>query len=421
MLKPAACGLAIFAAVSVHAAPVNVTTWRYDNTRAGENTNETQLTPSNVNSTSFGKLFSYGTDGYAYAQPLYISALNIAGGTHNVLFVATEHDSVYAFDADQNLQLWKASLIDTAHGAAAGATTVPSADLGTNDIVPEVGITATPVIDPASNTLYVVAKSKENGGYVHRLHALNLLTGNEKAGSPVVIAAAVPGGGIGSVNGSIAFQPEWELNRTGLLLFNGHVFVAFSAHGDNGPYHGWVFSFDAATLSQTAVFNSSPNGKGNGIWHSGAALAADTVNGTPRVFFTSGNFFNTNSGGPNPIPPYTNGQNYSNAVIRVDVTNGGLRVSDEWTPFDQQQLSDADLDQTSGGVLLLPDQAGAVVHELIQVGKNGRIEVINRDDLGGFNSSYNDVVQEISGQIGGLWSTPAYWNGSVYFWAMATG
>jgi hypothetical protein len=279
-----------------------------------------------------------------------------------------------------------------------------------------VGITATPVIDSVAGTLYVVSKSKENGAYVHRLHALDVLTGNEKPGSPVVIQATVPGTGAGSVSGSVAFQPEWELNRTGLLLFNGYVYVAYSAHGDNGPYHGWIYSFNASSLQQTAIFNSSPNGRGNGIWHSGAALAADTVNGVPRVFFATGNFFTTNTGSPNPTLPYSDNQNYSNAVVRMDVTNGGLTISDEWTPFDQDQLSSSDTDQTSGGILLLPDQAGATVHELIQVGKNGRIEVLNRDDLGGFNTSYNNVTQEIGGQINGLWSTPAYWNGNVYFW-----
>lgn len=417
MFKPMIACLAFAVAASpAGAAAVNVTTWRYDNTRAGENLSETQLTLSNVNSTSFGKLFSYGTDGYVYAQPLYIGSLAIAGGTHNVLYVATQHDSVYAFDADKNAQLWKASLIDTAHGAAAGATTVPSSDLGTNDIVPEVGITSTPVIDTTSGTLYVVAKSKENGTYVHRLHALDMLTGNEKSGSPVVIQASVPGKGIGSVSGSIAFQPEWELNRTGLLLLNGHLYVAFAAHGDNGPYHGWLFSFDATTLKQTAVFNASPNGRGGGIWHSGAALGADTVNGVPRVFFVTGNFFTTDTGSATPTPPYTGAQNYSNAVIRLDVTNGAMTIVDQWTPFDQDQLSSSDMDQTAGGTLLLPDQAGAHVHELVQVGKNGRIEVIDRDDLGGFNTSYNAIAQEINGQIKGLWSTPAYWNGNVYFW-----
>jgi hypothetical protein len=420
MLNRVAFGLFICltaAALPAHAAAVNVTSWRFDETRTGENLSETQLTPSNVNSTSFGKLYSYGVDGYVYAQPLYLAARTIAGGTHNVLFVATEHDSVFAFDADKNQQLWKASLIDTAHGAPAGATTVPSSDLSTNDIVPEIGITGTPVIDSTAGTLYVVAKSKEGGVYVSRLHALDVSTGNEKSGSPVIIQGSVPGTGIGNINNTIAFQPRWELNRTGLLLFNRHVYVAFGAHGDNGPYHGWVFSFDAATLQQTGIFNTSPQGKGDGIWHSGAALAADTVNGVPRLFFAAGNFFDTGTGGPNPAPPYTNAQNYSNAIVRMDLSSsGGMQVSDEWTPFDQLKLSGADLDQTSGGILLLPDQAGPTVHELIQVGKNGRIEVLDRDNLGGFSTSSNNIAQEITDQIRGLWSTPAYWNGNVYFW-----
>jgi hypothetical protein len=398
------------------ASPVSVTTWRYDNTRAGENISETVLTPANVRNETFGKVFSYAVDGYVYAQPLYVSGLNIGGKVHNVLFVATEHDSVYALDADQNQQLWMASLLDTAHGAATGATTVPSANLGTNDIVPEIGITGTPVIDTATNTLYVVSQTLEKGAYVNRLHALNLLTGNEAAGSPVVINGSVAGKGTGSVNGVVPFNPEWELNRTGLLFFEDHVFVAFGAHGDNGPYHGWLFSFDTAPLRQTALFNTSPNGRGNGIWHSGAAPAADVVNGVPRLFFVTGNFFSTGTGSPNPTYPYTGSQNYSNALVRMDVTNGALQVSDEWTPYNQEELSDSDEDQTSGGILLLPDQAGGTIHELIQVGKNGRIEVLDRDDLGGFNNSYNNVAQEINGQIKGLWSTPAYWNGNVYFW-----
>ncbi len=410
--------LALVAAVSTLAqAAVNVTTWRYDITRAGQTLAETTLTPANVNSSTFGKLYSYAVDGYVYAQPLYLGALSIAGVSHNTVFVATEHDSVYAFDADRNLQLWKASLIDTTHGAPAGATTVPSTDIATSDIVPEIGITGTPVIDSTTGTLYVVAKSKESGNYVQRLHALDVYTGNEKPGSPVVIQATVPGNGAGTSNGAVAFLPQWELQRTGLLLLNGTVFIAFGAHGDNGPYHGWVLSYSASSLQQIAAFNASPSGRGNGIWQSGEGLVADVVNGTPRLFLVTGNFFSTVGGGAsNPAPPYTGPQNYSNAVMRFDVTNGGLVVSDEWTPFDSDHLSGADQDQTSGGALLLPDQSGANVHELIQVGKNGRIEVIDRDNLGGFNSSYNNIPQEISGQVQGLWSTPAYWNGNVYFW-----
>ena len=396
-------------------AAVNVTTWRYDPGRTGQNLNETQLVPSNVNQSSFGKLYAYSVDGYVYAQPLYVAGARIAGTIHNVVFVATEHDSVYAFDADQNMQLWKASLIDTAHGAAGGATTVTSGDVGTNDIVPEIGITGTPVIDPVSGTIYVVSKSKEAGAFVHRLHALDYTTGNEKTGSPVVIQGSVPGPGAGSSGGVIAFDRQWQMNRASLLLYSNSVYVAYGAHGDNGPYHGWVFAFDAVTLRQTAIYNTSPTGKGDGVWEAGAGLAADTVNGVPRMFFATGNFFGTGTGSADPTPPYTSTQSYSDAIVRLDLSNGGLQVSDEWTPFDEAQLSAADTDQGSGGVLILPDQPGSNVHELIQVGKNGRIEVLDRDNLGGFNT-YNKIAQEISGQIGGLWSTPAYWNGNVYFW-----
>jgi hypothetical protein len=409
--------LLMVAAVTIFAFPaaaaaVNVTTWRYDTARTGQNVNETQLTSARVNVNTFGKLFTYIVDGYVYAQPLYFSA-----GGRNMVFVATEHDSVYAFDADRNVQIWKANLLDAAHGVTHSATPVPSNLLATNDIVPEVGITGTPVIDPIAGTLYVVAKSYEAGAFVNRLHALDVLTGHERPSSPVVIQGSVAGAGAGSSGGKIAFLPQWELNRSGLLLYNGSVYVAFAAHGDNGPYHGWLFAFDAQSLQQTAIFNTSPSGRGNGIWGSGAGLAADTVNGVPRMFFATGNFIGGAVGGagPNPKPPYTGPQNYSNAIVRLDLSNDGLRVEDEWTPFDQAELSTGDSDQTSGGVLLLPDQSGAHVHELIQVGKNGRVEVLDRDDLGGFNT-YNNVVQEVSGQTGGLWSTPAYWNGNVYFW-----
>ena len=411
-----AAAFALGTVYCAHAAPQNVTTWRYDISRTGQNTAETALTPKNVNSTSFGKLYSYAVDGYVYAQPLYLAGVSISGVAHNVVFIATQHDSVYAFDADLNQQLWKASLLDAAHGAASGATTVPSGDIASSDIVPEIGITGTPVIDAATGTLYVVSKTKEPGAYVVRLHALDVLTGNEKSSSPVVIQAQVPGSGTGAVSGSVAFQPQWELQRTGLLLLNGNVFIGFGAHGDNGPYHGWLFSYNASTLQQVAVFNSSPNGRGNGIWESGEGLAADVVNGVPRLFIVTGNFFSSGNGPSYPTSPYTGPQNYSNAVIRFDISNGGFLVSDQWTPFDSDSLSASDQDQTSGGVLLLPDQAGANTHELVQVGKNGRIEVIDRDNLGGFNTSYNAIPQEIGGQVSGLWSTPAYWNSNVYFW-----
>jgi len=391
-------------------AQSNVTTWRYDINRTGQNTAEVQLGPANVNNASFGKLRSYGVDGYVYAQPLYVAHLNTPAGMHNVVFIATEHDSIYALDADGNQQLWKASLIDTAHGAGSGATTVPSADVGTHDIVPEVGITGTPVIDASSNTIYVVAKSKENGACVQRLHALDLTTGNEKPGSPVAITGSVPGTGEGSVGGIVSFVPLLGLERVGMLLLNGHVYFAMASHGDNGPYHGWVFAYDAVTLQQTGIYNTSPNGGENGIWESGAGLAADVTASAGRLFFPNGN------GTFSASTPYANTMDFGNAVERLDLSNGGLQVTDEWTPFDQATLNASDTDQGSGGILILPDQPGSHPHELVQVGKNGRIEILDRDNLGGFNTTSNQIAQEISGQIGGLWSTPAYWNGSVYFW-----
>ncbi len=389
--------------------PTQATTWRYDNARTGQNIAETKLTPANVNATTFGKVRSYPVDGYVYAQPLYLSGLTIGGITHNVVFVATEHESVYAFDADHNVQLWVASLVDTAHGAAAGATSVPSQDVGTSDILPEIGITATPVIDPATNTIYVEAKSKENGGYVHRLHALDVTTGKERPGSPVAIAPSIAGTGVGSVNGVINWQPQWQLERPGLLLLNGKVYMAFASHGDNGPYHGWVLGYDAATLQPAGVYNTAPNGSEGGIWESGAGLAADTIASGGRMFIVNGNGETVDG------PPYTDTQSYGNAIERLDLSTG-VHAADQWTPFDTDQLSASDIDQGSGGILLLPDQLGVHTHELVQVGKNGRIELLDRDNLGGFDTAVNHVVQEISGQIGGLWSTPAYWNGSLYFW-----
>ncbi len=401
-------------ACAQNAAPTaaQATTWRYDNARTGQNTLETKLTPDNVNTATFGKVRSYPVDGAIYAQPLYLSGLSMGGVAHNVVFVATQHDTVYAFDADHNVQLWAASLIDTAHGALAGASTVPSQDVGTSDIVPEIGITATPVIDASTNTIYVEAKSKEGGTYVHRLHALDVTTGMERTGSPVVIAPSIAGTGTGSVNGVVAWQPQWQMERAGMLLLRGKVYMAFASHGDNGPYHGWVLGYDAQTLQPTAVYNTAANGSEAGIWQSGAGLAAETdANGDDRMYVAIGNG-NTWDG-----PPYTDTESYGNAIERLDLGKG-IHVADQWTPYDTIELSAADVDQGSGGVILLPDQPGMHPHELVQVGKNGRMELLDRDNLGGFDPGANHVVEELFGQVNGLWSTPAYWNGSVYTWSV---
>src|SRR3989442_2327688 len=262
------------------AAQPSVVTAHSDVAGTGQNTNETILTPTNVNQNQFGKLFSYPVDGYVYAQPLYLPAVTLAGrGTYNVLFVATEHDSVYAFDADSTTMLWQATFLDATHGAAPGATTVPSSDVNTSDLVPEIGITGTPVIDPTTGTVYVVGKTKENGRYVQRLHALDITTGAERIefNSPVELKASVPGSGSGSSGGTLPWDPRWENQRPGLLLLNRIGYVGFRSHGGNPPLHGWILAYHATSLQQTGAFCSTPNGSGSGIWMSGAGLAADVV------------------------------------------------------------------------------------------------------------------------------------------------
>jgi hypothetical protein len=240
--------------------PVPVPTWRYDLTHAGQNTSETALTPANVNPTSFGKLFSLPVDGTVYAQPLYVPNLKMSDGLfHNVVFVATENDSVYAFDADSNTgananPLWHASLLTAAHGAGPGATAVPYTDTGSPDVAPTVGITGTPAINLASNTIYLVANTKENGAYFSRLHAINIITGAEQANSPANITATVAGTGTGSSGGQLSFSALWENQRTALNYYNGYVYFGYAAHGDLQPWHGWLFAYNATTLAQSVSF-----------------------------------------------------------------------------------------------------------------------------------------------------------------------
>lgn len=411
--------LAVSTGVAQNATPVNVPTWRYDNTHQGQNTQETLLTPANVNTASFGKLFSLAVDGYVYAQPLYMSGLTMPDGfVHNVLFVATEHDSVYAFDADSNggtnaAPLWHASLLSTAYGAAAGAATVTSGDVGTQDVVPEIGITSTPAINAATNTLYVVSKTQENGNYVQRLHALNIITGAEQANSPVVISGSVPGTGNGSSGGQLAFSPLWQMNRVAVNYNNGYVYLAFGAHGDNGPWHGWVFAYNATTLAQTGVICLSPNGFGNGVWASGAGMPIDAGSTAGRMYVVTGN------GSFDGYPPISQGTDFGNSIVQLDLANGSLTATDDFTPFNTTTLTSSDTDQGSGGILQLPDQQGAYQHGLLQSGKNGTLEVVNRDNLGGYAagaSSNTNILQDIKGATQGLWSTPAYWNNNVYTW-----
>jgi hypothetical protein len=420
-----------FLAVSVRAqtpTPVPSPTWRYDITHQGQNTQETALTPANVNVNSFGKLFSMGVDSTVYAQPLYMPGLKMSDGQlHNVIFVATENDSIYAFDADSNggsdaNPIWKITLLDAAHGAGAGATAVPADPQGIapqGDIGPTIGITGTPVINPATNTMYVVGNTLESGTYFSRLHAINILTGAEQSSptvqkSPVVISATVTGTGEGSSGGQLAFDPLIENQRPALDYYNGYVYIGYAAHGDIGPFHGWLFAYNATTMAQSAALCLSPNDYGSGVWGAGAGLPIDDDATGGRMFVSTGNGTHTT------VPPFNADTEYGESIVTFNLANGGLTPTDEFTSYNYQTLNDSDLDQGAGGVLMVPDQSGANPHILVEAGKEGRILVLNRDNLGGFNSggsSNTNALQDITGEIGGMWATPAYWNGNVYIWA----
>jgi hypothetical protein len=391
-----------------------VFTYHNDNQRTGLNPQETVLTPANVTPANFGRLFSYPLDGIAYAAPLYVENLSLPNqGFHNVVYVATEHDSVYAFDADglTNNPLWQVSFINP----AAGVTTVPAADTGTTDISPEIGITGTPVIDPASSTLYVVSKTKETVGnsttYVQRLHALDLTTGAEKLGGPVVIQASVSGNGDGSQGGQISFVPLIQNQRPALLLSNGVVYVGFASHGDNGPYHGWVLGFDAATLQLVMTYNTTPNGSQGGIWQGGGGLAADS---TGNIYFVTGNgTFDADSGG----------LDYGDSIVKISPSGA---VLDYFTPHDQSNMNLHDLDLGSGGPLLLPDQSGAYPHLLVTAGKTGTIYVVNRDKMGGYNPTDDSQIPQALANLlpggtldSGNFKAPVYFAGFVYFGAVS--
>jgi hypothetical protein len=386
----------------------DVLTYHNDLARDGANLAETILTPANVNANDFGKLFTDGVDGVVYAQPLVKSGVVVPGqGTLDLVFVATEHDSVYAFNADSpGAPVWHDSFINP----TAGVTTVSDSDLNSNSIAPEVGITSTPVIDPTTSTLFVVAFTKEVSGattsYVQRLHALDLATGAEKFGGPVVIRASVPGTGPGSVNGVVSFDAFKENQRPGLLLDNGVVYITWASFDDHTPYHGWVIGYNAQTLQQVAVFNTTPDGGLGGIWMSGAAPAADSAG---NIYVVTGN--GTFDGGSSTTP----NQDYGDTFLELSTAGGGLTLTTYFTPFNQATLDSRDEDLGSGGPVLLPDQPGANPHLLIGAGKEGKIYLLNRDNLGGYDPSTDNVVQELPQAVTSAFDTPAYFNGQVYF------
>jgi hypothetical protein len=387
-----------------------VLTYHNDNARTGQNLQETILTPSNVNQTKFGKLISIPIDGQVYAQPLFVSNVTISGSSHNVAYVATEHDTVYAFDADakSSTPLWSKSFIDSAQGI----TSIPASDLD-SPISVEIGITSTPVIDGNTGTLYVLAATKENGNYVHRLHALDITNGDEKFDGPVVIDGSVPGSGDGTSGGTIAFQTKIQLQRPALLLSKGTVYIAWASFNDIGPYHGWIMAYDPKTLKQVGAWVDTPDGEEGGVWLSGAGLSADD-NGNVYVVTGDGTF-NADTGG----------KDYGDSVVKLTLDSTGLSASDYFTPFNQQFLFDHDIDLGSSGFVLLPDQSGTVPHLGVTAGKEGRVYLLNRDDLGKFHSGDDSqIVQSLPDAVGTgdlnaggrrNKSTAVYWNGNVYY------
>src|SRR5438132_7153283 len=378
--------------------PASVPPYHNDNARTGQNVKEIILTPQNVNTANFGKLFSVLIDGAGYAQPLYMPNVPVPVlGTHNVVYVATEHDSVYAFDADHSgLPLWQENFIDPANGI----TTLSTADVSCISLRPEIGITGTPVIDPANGTLYVVARTKENGTFVQRLHALDVGTGAEKFGGPVLIQATVNGTGAGSLNGKVSFNPQSENQRPALLLQNGLVYIALASLCDVDPYHGWVVAYDAQNLNQMAVWTATANGTEGGIWASGAGPAGD---GSSVLFATGNGSFNVASG------------NYGSSVVKLGpAITGTFAVSDYFTPFNYASLNAGDVDLGGGRVLLLDQPFGSPQHLLFLCGKEGRIYVIDRDNMGHFDTTTDHVLQSIPGANPGAWNSPASWNRTLY-------
>ena len=442
--------------LSVHAAPpanTAVVTFKGNNQRTGNFSNETTLTTNNVKMSNFGKRVAYPVDGQVYAEPLYVPNLTVKGRRHNIVFIETEHDSVYAFDANTTTveaPLWRRSFLST------GAKNVPSADVSCNDLVPSIGITSTPVIDTSTNTMYVVAFTLEKSGLVYRLHALNILTGQDKPGSPTVLDSpfirvkprrgvswrpprgarevtplphfpmfspermetpilkgSVAGTAREAVNGRVAFIPANERQRGALTLVDGQIYIPFAAFCDNTPFHGWImgYTYSGSAFRRTEIYNDSPNGTGGGIWGAGGAVAADTAG---NIYFSSGNGdFTLNQPG---------GKDAGDAFVKV---NAKLQIQDYFSPFNQSCLDQTDAELGSEGPLIITS-----LGEVIGAGKEGRIYVMNDRNMGKYTvdphlscstiernrNDIDKVLQETPpSTVGGVFSTPAYWHGTVYF------
>src|ERR1700674_3563522 len=388
---------------------VNVLTWHNDNARTGQNLSETTLTPANVNTSTFGKLFGIAVDGKVDAQPLYISSLTIPGkGIYNVLYVVTEHASAYAFDADAGTLLWQVSLL--------GANETPSDDRGCGQVTPEIGITATPAIDLQSGphgTMYAVAMSKNSSGYYHqRLHALDPTTGAEELNGPVEIQATYPGSGVEGTGGVQTFDPKQHKERPGLVIVNGVVYTSWGSHCDFSPYTSWVIGYNEASLAQVSVLNLTPNGNDGGIWSAGSGPAADAA-GNLYTLLGNGTFeTNLNANG---FPPNSD---YGNAFVKLSTGGGRLALSDYFNMSSTVSESGGDTDLGSGGAMLLPslnDAQGRPRALAVGAGKDQVIYVVDQNNMGKFTPGTNAIYQSLPSSLSGpVFSSPAWFNGTLY-------
>jgi hypothetical protein len=391
---------------AVQTSTVNVLTYHNDVARTGQNLGETTLTPATLNFNSFGKVGYLTVDAGVDAEPLYLSNLTVAGGSHNVLFVVTENDSVYAFDADTFAQLWHVSVL--------GANETASDNRGCGQVSPIIGITSTPVIDPqagAHGEIYLVAMSKDNSGnYYQRLHALDITTGAEESSSPITVHATFP-----TTSGTTTFDPKQYKERAALLLLNGVIYTTWASHCDAGSYTGWIMGYNQSSLSQTSVLDVTPNGGDGAIWMSGDGPAADS---SGNIYFLDANGTFDDTLDSNGFPEHGD---YGNAFIKISTAGNTLSVADYFNMFNTTSESNADEDLGSGGEMLLPDlkdNQGNTWHLGVGAGKDGHIYVVNRDLMGKFNTSNDSgIYQEIdsNGLNGGVWSMPAYFNNTVYY------
>jgi hypothetical protein len=391
------------------AQPTDIVTYKYDAGRTGQNLTESILTPAGVSSASFGLQRLLTADGKVDAQPLYLSGLTVQGAAHNVVFVATENDSVYAFDVDSGATLWHVSLLPS------GETVDDLPTYGCTQVAPTIGITSTPVIDRsagAHGTLFVVAMSRSSGGstYHQRLHALDVSTGAELLNGPVEISATYP-----MTGGTTTFDPSQHLERAALLLAGGTIYTSWTSHCDYPLYYGWIIAFSESTLARSAVLNVAANSGGHGpsIWMSGGGPAADS-GGNVYLLTANGAFESTLDAGGFP-----SGGDYGNSFLKLSLAGGTLSVVDYFTLWNSVSESGVDQDLASGGIMLLPDltdSSGTVRHLVIGAGKDQNLYVVNRDSMGRFDSNTNKIWQQLTNALpGGIWSTPAYFNGTVYY------